>query len=137
MGLAGVGLGMGIPGAVDVSRTTETKLSQILDVYLLDHTLLRINSDRVSFDVLGKDRGFSATENVDKVAVLLGSQAPQALVDTGFGRFRPPANLGVNTTLGGMGNTPTVQHDESGSFDFYSGWIYTINRGLAGRRPPS
>src|SRR5262245_25811469 len=61
--IAGVGFGVAIPGTVEVSHTTETKLSQLLDIYLRDHTLLRVNSDRMSWDVLGKQRGFTGTEN--------------------------------------------------------------------------
>lgn len=135
MGLPGlgVGLGVGLPGAADVSRTTETKLTQILDIYTLDHALLRINSDRVSWDVLGKQRGFTGAENADKLATLLATQAPLAQLDTGFGRFKPPADVISDMTMMPGANTTMNMRDESSAFDFYSGWIYTITRALAPR----
>jgi hypothetical protein len=130
--IAGAGFGVVLPGPVEVSHSTDSKLSQLLDIYLSDHTLLRINSDRVSWDVLGKQRAFTAAENTDKIAMLLGSQAPRAIIDTGFARFKAPADLDVETFSGG-GSTTTRQRDQSSAFDFYSGWIYTINRGLSRR----
>ncbi len=136
MGL-GMGIGLAMPGSVEVSHSTESKFSQILDIYLRDKTLLRINSDRVSFDVLGKQKGFTAVENTDKVALRLAGEAPEALVDTGFGRFKPPADIALETStsatsMGGSTSMSARQRDEGSAFDFYSGWIYTINRGLAG-----
>jgi hypothetical protein len=130
MRMMGMGMGMAIPGSVDVSHTTQTRFSQILDVYLRDHSLLRINSDRFSFDVLGKQRAFTAVENTDKLALLLTSQAPQAQVDTGFARFKPPPDMAAEFTTSLRADSTTTQRDESTAFDFYSGWTYTIARAL-------
>jgi hypothetical protein len=128
--IAGIGFGLAIPGVPEVSHHTETKLSQILDIYLADRSLLRINSDRINFDVLGKDRGFTATENVDKLATRLAAEAPSAIIDTGFARFKPPADVEVESFRAASNGSSTRQRDEGSAFDFYSGWIYTINRGL-------
>jgi len=138
-----MGIGMAMPRSVEVSHTTEIKLSQLLDIYLRDHTLLRINSDRVSWDVLGKQRGFTATENADKLAIVLTTQAPLAQLDTGFERFKPPPDVALESTssagAGGMiqaiggGDRTTRRRDDTPAFDFYSGWIYTITRALTPR----
>jgi hypothetical protein len=129
----GLGIGMGIPGGVEVSHNTQSKFSQLLDIYLNDRTLLRINSDRINFDVLGKDRAFTATENVDKLATRLATEAPNAIVDMGFARFKPPPDVEVESTRTGSLESTTRDRDEGSAFDFYSGWIYTINRGLTKR----
>jgi hypothetical protein len=131
--VAGIGFGLALPGTAEVSHTTQSKLSQVLDVYLSDRTCFRINSDRINFDVLGKDRGFTATENVDKLALRLAAEAPTAIVDTGFGRFKPPPDVQIESTRSASNDSSTRDRDEGSAFDFYSGWIYTINRGLTRR----
>jgi hypothetical protein len=131
--LGGAALGAVVPGGVDISHTTEIHLTQLLDIYLNDHSLLRLNSDRVSFDVLGKQRGFTAAENMDKIATLLGTQAPGSQLDTGFTRFKPPADCASEMTSSAAVNVTKTQRDESSAFDFYSGWIYTITRALTPR----
>jgi hypothetical protein len=115
-----------------VTRSTEIKLAQVLDIYLNDGALLRVNSDRMSFDVLGKSRGLTAADNTDKLAVRLGAEAPSALVDTGFSRFKPPADLAPEPLQLVNGNTTTTQRDEGSLFDFYSAWTYAMNRCVSG-----
>ena len=92
-----------------------------------------MNSDRVSFDVLGDARAFTASENTDKLAVRLGSEAPQAQVDTGFAKFKPPGDLVRDAVQVVNADTTTTQRDEGSLFDFYSAWTYAMNRGMAGR----
>src|SRR5262249_19205068 len=41
--LGGAAFGAVIPGGVDISHTTEIHLTQLLDIYLTDHSLLRLN----------------------------------------------------------------------------------------------
>ncbi len=113
------------------SRTTETKFSHLIDVYLNDGTQLRFNSDRISYDVLGKDRGYTDRENADKLALRLASEAPNAHIDTGFSALRIPPELSRDMVIA-VRNRTRHQRDQTAMFDFYSIWSHTVHRGLAG-----
>jgi hypothetical protein len=122
-----------IQGAVSgpvVERTTNHQFTYIIDLYLNDGRRFRINSDRVSYDVLGKSRGYTDRENSDKLALRLATEAPAALIDVGFEQFRVPPEF-TRDMVSVFGTRTTSQRDETAIFDFYSVWTHTIHRGLA------
>jgi hypothetical protein len=122
-----------IQGAVSgpiVERSTNHKFTYIIDLYLNDGSRFRINSDRVSYDVLGKARGYTDRENSDKLALRLATEAPNAQIDVGFDQFRVPPDF-TRDLVSVFGTRTTSQRDETAIFDFYSVWTYTIHRGLA------
>ncbi len=115
----------GIGGHVDLSdgiagSTTRMSMIELLDVHLAGGRTLRVDADKMSFDVLGESRGQADRVNMGKLATLLSSLAPRAPLDERFGRFvvrgglvRPP------------GSTPRTLE-----FDFYSAWCAAVNRVL-------
>ncbi len=108
-------------------RDVKTSLNDILDIYLKDRRRVRVSGDKFNFDVLGKGRGYSDNENIDKLSVMLAKSAPRAIVDLGFGEFScPPTVTGAFRTGGGG----TVK-DEHPAFDFYSPWVVQVYRALA------
>lgn len=122
-----------IRGAIDgpkVERSTNHKFAYLIDLYLHDGRRFRINSDRVSYDVLGKDRGYTDRENSDKLALRLATEAPQAFIDVGFDQFRVPPEF-TRDMVSVFGSRTTTHRDETAIFDFYSVWTHTIHRGLA------
>jgi hypothetical protein len=131
-GVAGT-VAVGAFGGGSVERTTTHKFIQIIDLFMEDGRRFRINSGRVSFDVLGSDRGLTPRENTDKLALRLATEAPQALLDTGFDKFRIPPDF--TRDLVGIFSTHTRhERDDTSVFDFYSIWTYTIHRGLVRSR---
>jgi hypothetical protein len=112
------------------SRSSSHEATHILDVYMNDGSRFRFNADRLSFDVLGKDRGMTDLENTDKLALRLATEAPQAQIDTNFKHFRVPPDI-AQDLISVFPNHTTTQRDTTGAFDFYSLWTYTIHRGLA------
>ncbi|HYE62476.1 MAG TPA: hypothetical protein VD997_10830 [Phycisphaerales bacterium] len=113
-------------------RSTERKTTHILDLWLRDGSRLRCNADRLSFDVLGQERGMTDLENTDRLALRLATEAPQAQIDTGFRGFRVPADLRRDLTSAFGTQT---ESDNAAAFDFYSIWTHTIHRGLARATP--
>lgn len=120
--------GPDLPDLPEATRTTERKTTHMLDLWLRDGSRLRCNADRFSFDLLGKGRGFTDLENTDKLALRLATDAPEALIDTGFRGFRVPQDL--RRDLVSVFGSQT-ESDNAAAFDFYSIWTHTIHRGLS------
>jgi hypothetical protein len=117
-------------GGASINRTRNHKLIQIIDLFMEDGRRFRINSARVSYDVLGDDKGLTPRENADKLALRLATEAPQALVDTGFERFRVPPDF-VRDMVSIFGTRTRSERDDTSVFDFYSIWTQTLHRRLA------
>jgi len=115
-------------------RNSSHDTTHILDLYMNDGSRFRCNADRLSFDVLGKQRGMTDLENTDKLALRLATEAPQAQIDTNFRHFRIPADL-VQDLVSVFPNHTSTQRDSTAAFDFYSLWTYAIHRGLAKAAP--
>ncbi len=115
---------------ISSARPTRLNLTKIVDLHLVDGTRIRLNGDKFSFDVLGDKRGYTDKQNMDKLAVLLSEQAPNAVVDLNFRSFRVPPDLhaAINRTHGSGRVRQTV---EAPGFDFYSVWAALMYRHLA------
>lgn len=118
------------------TRSTKIELSHLLDLFVRNGTRVRLNADKFSFDVLGPDKGFTNIENMDKLAVQLGRDAPAALIDTDFPKFKPPAEI-LRDSFQAVGDKGVTRSDDSPAFDFYSAWLYLVNKHLGSFQPPS
>ena len=116
------------------TRSTRIEITHMLDLFVRNGTRVRVNADKFSFEVLGAQKGYSDIENVDKLAVQLGEAAPQALIDTAFQKFKPPAEI-LRDSFQSVGTGGVTRHDDSPAFDFYSAWLYLVNRRLGLFRP--
>ncbi len=126
-----------IKSAIDgplVERTTTLKFTYIIDVYMNDGRRFRFNSDRISYDVLGNDRSYTDRENSDRLALRLATEAPQALIDVGFERFRVPAEFSRDM-VSVFSSRVTYQRDQTAVFDFYSVWMHALHQGMAALHP--
>jgi len=126
VGLAG---GIYMTPSFETVRNDRTSTSELLDLYFVDGRRLRINGDKFNFDVLGKERGFTDTENMDRLACRLAEQAPMCLVDMNFDSFVcPPLLIKGWNRAGGKDDL----RNDTPAFDFYSVWRYLFNRATSG-----
>src|SRR5262245_3768436 len=109
------------------TRTTTTKYTDLLDIHLRDGTLMRCNSSRLSFEVLRESRGLSDFENTDRLAIMLGDQAPGALIDTAFEHagFLTVLVPDFRTAGGAADNRWSL-----GAFSVYSAWLGALHARL-------
>jgi len=110
-------------------RSSRIELSHLLDVFVRNGTRVRISGDKFSFDVLGAEKGYSDHENMDKLSLRLANDAPRALVDMSFQKFKPPAEI-LRDSFQSVGTSGVSRRDDFPAFDFYSAWIYLVNRRL-------
>ncbi|MBX3365173.1 MAG: hypothetical protein KF866_10435 [Phycisphaeraceae bacterium] len=114
----------GRPGHI----STRIQTTEMLDVYFRNGERIRFNADKLSFDVLGSDRGYSDRENMTKLLAKLAAQAPQAVVDENYASFRcPPEFIREHSNARGSRNT-----SEAPAFDFYSVWAYWLHAARLG-----
>jgi hypothetical protein len=118
-------------GTVSMHTTaggSRLQVSDLVDLWMRDGSRVRINGDKFNFDVLGAERGYSDYENADRLALRLASEAPQAMVDTAFGRFHcPPEIVRIATRTGPSG---VRRRSDAPAFDFYSVWCYLMHLAL-------
>ncbi len=100
--------------------TSIRSMVELLDLHLAGGRTLRVDADKMSFDVLGEARGASDRVNMGKLTTLLASLASDAPVDVGFERF------GLR---GGMVKPPGWS-PRTLTFDFYSAWCLAVGRAL-------
>jgi hypothetical protein len=68
---------------------------------------------------------------MDRLAVKLGEQASQALIDLGFRDFKPPAGMSRRMVASQVAGSETMKRDDSPLFDFYSAWLAIMQRAIA------
>lgn len=107
-------------------RNDKTKVTHIMDLYLRDGRRIRINGDKFNFDMLGKARGLTDNENIDKVACQIAEEAPGCLIDVGFEKFIAPIML-IRGLKSGLQRSDELRNDNP-AFEFYTGWTYLLNR---------
>ncbi|MEQ8769244.1 MAG: hypothetical protein RIB60_01915 [Phycisphaerales bacterium] len=105
-----------------VTRDRTTTEALLMDLYVAEDVgvrRLRVDADKMSFDVLGDAKGYADRPNMKALAALLGSVARQGTLDEGFARFSVPPEARRRAT-GSAGRTV--------AFDFYSDWLGCLYR---------
>lgn len=124
----GTGLGYGPLGMhTTITSVTDMKggRDDALDLYTESGPPVRITGRFDFAALLGKDRGYSDGENMDRLAVRLAEQAPAAEIDLGFKDFKPPK--GMSQRLVSISPLGTAKRDDSPLFDFYSAWRAVVS----------
>lgn len=127
-------LGLGLAGLGDraqVHRDSEINQSQQAELFLRDNTRLRLDADKLNFDVLGDQRGYSDHINMDRLIDLVRHLAPKALVDEGFGDFRCPPGL-AREHARAIGLRLVRTTNEHPAFEFYAPWANLLYRHMLG-----
>lgn len=107
-------------------RSARLLTTEILDVYTSDKRRIRINGDKFGFDVLGKDRSYTDRHNLDELTIRLAELAPNAYIDQGFARFRPPPDVRPRSQPAG----DAAPRADLAAFDFYSPWFALVYAAL-------
>src|SRR5262249_45283047 len=84
-------------------------------------TCIRLDTEKFSFDILGDEKDYTEAANFRKVSDLFRAQAPKAIFDEGFERFRPPADV-LTRHSREVGSSVKTRSDTKPAFDFYSPW---------------
>jgi hypothetical protein len=131
--LAGDGLdesaGSG-PGPVGLGGSRRTALAgEVLDLYRDDQPPVRIDGRKFGFDVLGRDRSLTDSENIDRLALRLAEEAPGAQVDLGFAGFAPPPGVRRAWRPRDRGAGASLIA-ETRAFDLYSAWKAILDRAV-------
>ncbi|MFZ4573179.1 MAG: hypothetical protein ACOYN0_02200 [Phycisphaerales bacterium] len=133
-GMLASGMLMGAPGIAlaaaqggNVDRSTRAKISHVLDIYVKNGTRVRIDGDKFSFEVLGDAKSYSDLQNMDILTTRLGSEAPRAVIETGFKNFKCPGDI-VSDAFSAVGGTGIRRRNDAGPFDFFSAWIYLLHK---------
>lgn len=124
----GPGGGVIVPDAGGPERATVTTTAGLLDIHAAEpegrsgggSRWLRVDADKVSFEVLGELKGMTDGQNMATLTALLAGLARGATVDEGFGRFGVPAEM--ERSRGSAARTA--------AFDFYSAWLALLYRSL-------
>jgi hypothetical protein len=101
-----------------------------LDIYTMEGPPVRVSGKFDFSSILGKERGFSDGENMDRLAVKLGEQAHGAEVDLGFREFKPPAGMARRMSVSGSQGSETIKRDDTPLFDFYSAWKAILEKAI-------
>lgn len=111
------------------SKSTSTSMSEVADLYRRDGSRLRLDADKLSFEVLGEQRGLSDRQNMDTLLDLLRRDCSGAIIDEMFKSFRCPPQIArrAATSISGASSETTTDRPV---FDFYSPWCYLLYRSL-------
>jgi len=134
--LGGAGVALHMASNPGPTRSTTFKFTEMLDIYLRDGSRIRIDGDKFSFDVLGPEKGYTDAENMDKLTLRLGGEAPRAIVDTGFAKFRCPLEM-IKDFSHAVSHSTVRRQDQKPAFDFYSAWtVYVCKALVSGVKEP-
>ncbi|MGD9690441.1 MAG: hypothetical protein AB7K52_11940 [Phycisphaerales bacterium] len=121
----------GAHSAFDLGAVTELRggRDDALDLYALSGPPVRITGRFDFGSVLGRERGYSDGENMDRLALRLAEQAPGAEIDLDYSSFKaaPGLSRALRSTLSVTGTSTTVKRDDTPMFDFYSAWKAVIH----------
>ncbi len=115
-------------GQVKSSRVSTT---DILDLYFRDGRRLRLDADKLNFDVLADERGYADHVNMGLLSDRLRSGAPRAMFDEGFRNFVCPMEFSEDRVRA-SGKATVRTRTEGGAFEFYSVWAYLMYAHLLG-----
>lgn len=109
----------------------ELKTNEMLDVHLADGRCLRCDASRFSFISSLPELGYSDGENVDRLATLLGTQAPGAMVDVGFAQARYLGEFVMDFLTARNSGAGQDRHGEA-AFGLYSNLVAAVDRAQRG-----
>ncbi len=128
-GVTGAVIAAASENATTVAKT-DFRFRDLLDIFTRDGKRLRVDGGRFGFDVLGDEKALTREESMDRLALRLAREAPDALVDTGFSTFHYPASLARDMTQV-FGRNTIRRTDELPAFTFYSAWAVLMYREIA------
>jgi hypothetical protein len=120
-------IGMAASGGSSVERTSRHKSSHVLDIYVKNGTRVRIDGDKFNFDVLGDAKSYADLQNMDLLTNRLATEAPAAVIETGFKNFKCPADV-MSDAFSAVGDAGVHRRNDAGPFDFFSAWIYLLHK---------
>ncbi|MDY7110670.1 MAG: hypothetical protein SYC29_18715 [Planctomycetota bacterium] len=136
---AGMAVGWGVGGAYGLAfglyrswqsgefRPERTiHASHKLDFHTTDGRVFQIDGDKFGYGILGRLRGYSDNENIDRMCELFVHLNPDAVVDPYFRLFRPPSGH-KRLRLPDM----KINKDDP-AFAFYSRWAALMYRHVMG-----
>ncbi len=112
--------------------TTEMRggLMEALDIYTVEGPAVRITGKFDFREFLGKQRGYTDSENMDKLCLRLGEEAPGAQLDLNFRQWRSPAISGRRPAGSSQLGAEAMRRDDTGAFDLYSALTVTMLRAM-------
>lgn len=140
-GGAGYGAFGGLGGSGDMvpddpitpNKATSTSFSEVADLYRRDGSRLRLDADKLSFEVLDDpphtQRGLSDRQNMDTLLDLLRRDCPGAIIDEMFKSFRCPPQIARHAAASISGASSETTTDRP-VFDFYSPWCSLLYRSM-------
>lgn len=116
-------------------KSIVTDAAEVIELFRLDGTRVRVNSEKFNFEVLAQSKGITDRQNTDSLMLVLSELAVNAEIDLDFRKFKaPPNTIKTHSSLGVAGaNVKTV--DAWPSFEFYSVWRYLVQRVRCGLTP--
>lgn len=111
------------------ARSTQIQLDDLLDLWLVGGSRLRIDAARFDFDILGPDRVRLDRDNFELLVNRLRAQCPRALYDEGFADFRCPPEILRSHFVDSPGHS-VRKTSEAPAFEFYSVWAWLMWRRL-------
>ena len=129
-----IALGMALARGADrsaIDRTTESNQSEQVELFLRNNTRLRLDADKLNFDVLGDQRGYSDHVNMNRLLELVAHLAPQAITDEGFSDFKSPPDI-IREYSSNAGNTHIQSTSDQPAFEFYAPWSNILYRRMLG-----
>ena len=117
------------------SKTIVTDAAEVIEMYRLDGTRVRVNSEKFNFEILGKSKGITDRQNVDSLMLLLSELAVNAEIDLDFRKFKAPPNTIKSQARLGVTGAAVKTVDAWPSFEFYSVWRYLVQRVRCGLTP--
>ena len=112
-------------------RNSQIKTTDILDIYLRDGKRLRLDSDKLNFDVLGDQKSYTDHNNMKLLTQKLRDQMPRAMFDEGFRGFVCPPEFS-RERIRSAGEATLRTRSDVGPFEFYSVWAYLMYAHLLG-----
>jgi len=114
-----------IPPPGGAERPTTTRATHRIEVETSDGQRYRIDGDKYGWGILAEQRVQSDWANATRLALRLAREAPGAVVDTGYERFRAPKGVLVMPRRAPVGTRNVPE------FEFYSRWASVMYRRLA------
>ena len=122
-------------GGVSKTTTTSGGAAEVVDMYRLDGTRIRIHAQKFNFEMLGSSRGKTGRDNLDQLMVKLGEEAANAEIDLEFAQFKAPPGLSSTKSVPDISGANVSRIDQWPSFEFYSLWRYLLMRIECGLEP--
>ncbi len=129
LGVPEVAIPAAVAGAISPAggapRATTTRATHRIEIEAADGQRYRIDGDKFAWGILADQRAQSDSANATRLALRLAREAPGAVVDTGYERFRAPKGILVMPRRAPVGTRNVPE------FEFYCRWASVMYRRLA------